>query len=135
MAWLAFFYSLFGGLTVFGTGNATQVNTITTAIDTALVQYNLTNRTALSMLNLIIGIFIAMLVAMVLLGGVKRIGSVTEKLVPFMALFYVVMALGVVFLNIRNVPAVFASIIGGAFSPKAFTGGLVGSMFLSLKKA
>lgn len=132
--WLAFFYSLFGVLTVFGTGNATQVNTITTAIDTALVQYNLTNRTALSMLNLIIGIFIAMLVAMVLLGGVKRIGSVTEKLVPFMALFYVVMALGVVFLNIRNVPAVFASIIGGAFSPKAFTGGLVGSMFLSLKK-
>ena len=132
--WLAFFYSLFGVLTVFGTGNATQVNTITTAIDTALVQYNLTNRTALSMLNLIIGIFIAMLVAMVLLGGVKRIGSVTEKLVPFMAHFYVVMALGVVFLNIRNVPAVFASIIGGAFSPKAFTGGLVGSMFLSLKK-
>ncbi len=56
----------------------------------------------MSMLNLVIGIFIAMLVAMVLLGGIKRIGSVTEKLVPFMALFYVVMALGVVVLNIRT---------------------------------
>ncbi len=132
--WLALLYSLFGVLTVFGTGNATQVNTITTAIDTALSEFGMKVGQGLNITNLIIGIIIAMLVAMVLLGGVKRIGSVTEKLVPFMALLYVVLALGVVVLHINNIPGVFGSIIGGAFSPRAFTGGIVGSMFLSLKK-
>ena len=57
-------------------------------------------------LNLIIGIFCAMLVAMVLLGGIKRIGSVSEKLVPFMALFYVVLGIGVVLLNVQRLPGV-----------------------------
>lgn len=131
---LASAYSLFGVLTVFGTGNATQVNTITTAIDTMLNSFGMTVTQGLNITNLIIGILIAMLVAMVLLGGIKRIGNVTEKLVPFMALIYVVLALGVVILNIRNVPAVFQAIFVGAFNPKAFTGGVVGSLFLSLKK-
>ena len=89
---------------------------------------------AISTVNLIIGIVVAMLVAMVLLGGIKRIGSVSEKLVPFMALFYVILALGVVVINYQRVPGVFAAIIGGAFDPKAFTGGVVGTMFMSLKK-
>ena len=75
-----------------------------------------------------------MMVAMVLLGGVKRIGSVTEKLVPFMALFYIVLALGVVALNYRRFPAVLASIVGGAFDPQAVTGGAIGSVFLSMQK-
>ncbi len=132
--WLAMLYSLFGVLTVFGTGNATQVNTITAAIDTPLLEYGIVGSGAVSMVNLAIGIVVAMLVAMVLLGGIKRIGSVSEKLVPFMALFYVILALGVVIINYRRVPQVFASIIGGAFDPMAFTGGVVGSMFMSLKK-
>ena len=80
------------------------------------------------------GVVVAMMVAMVLLGGVKRIGSVTEKLVPFMALFYVVLALGVVVINYRRFPAVLASIVGGAFDPQAFTGGAIGSIFLSMQK-
>ncbi|MFQ9151789.1 MAG: alanine:cation symporter family protein [Blautia sp.] len=66
---------------------------------------------------------------MVLLGGIKRIGSVTEKLVPFMALFYVVMALGVVVLNIPHLPAGLCFYYRRSFLSKAFTGGLVGSMF------
>ena len=132
--WLAMLYSLFGVLTVFGTGNATQVNTITAAIDTPLLNYGIVSSGAISTVNLIIGIVVAMLVAMVLLGGIKRIGSVSEKLVPFMALFYVILALGVVIINYKNVPAVFASIIGGAFDPMAFTGGVVGTMFMSMKK-
>ena len=131
---LAFLYSLFGVLTVFGTGNATQVNTIVAAVDTALLEYGVVGSGFLSTLNLITGIIVAMLVAMVLLGGIKRIGSVTEKLVPFMALFYVVLALGVVILNIRRFPAVLASIVGGAFDPRAFTGGAIGSVFLSMQK-
>ena len=75
-----------------------------------------------------------MLVAMVLLGGIKRIGSVTEKLVPFMALFYVVLAVGVVVLNVQRLPYVLESIIAGAFNPRAFTGGAIGSVVLSVQK-
>ena len=132
--WLAVLYSLFGVLTVFGTGNATQVNTIVTAIDSAVLSYAGKLQGVLPTLNLIVGVLVAMLVAMVLLGGIKRIGSVTEKLVPFMALFYVVLALGVVVLNIRRFPAVLQSIVVGAFDPAAFTGGAIGSVFLSMQK-
>ena len=131
---LAVLYSLFGVLTVFGTGNATQVNTIVTAIDSALLATGSGLNGILPTLHLLVGVVVAMMVAMVLLGGVKRIGSVTEKLVPFMALFYIVLALGVVVLNYRRFPAVLASIVGGAFDPQAVTGGAIGSVFLSMQK-
>lgn len=132
--WLAILYALFGTLTVFGTGNATQVNTITTAINTAFMQFHLVSDAFVPTLNLIIGIFCAMLVAMVLLGGIKRIGSVSEKLVPFMALFYVVLGIGVVLLNLERLPGVLQSIFEGAFNPAAFTGGIIGSLFVSMQK-
>ena len=132
--WLAYLFAAFGVLTVFGTGNATQVNTITTAINSALLNYNVISESAVSTSNLIIGIIIAILIAMILLGGIKRIGHVTEKLVPFMALLYILLGLGVILLNIQNVPAVFASIFRWAFQPRAVTGGIVLSMFTSLKK-
>ena len=112
----------------------TQVNTIVTAIDSALLAYGSSLNSILPTVNLVVGVMVAMMVAMVLLGGVKRIGSVTEKLVPFMALFYVVLALGVVVINYRRFPAVLASIVGGAFDPQAFTGGAIGSIFLSMQK-
>ena len=131
---LAVLYSLFGVLTVFGTGNATQVNTIVAAIDTALLEYGVVGGGALSTLNLVVGIAVAMLVAMVLLGGIKRIGSVSEKLVPFMALFYIVLSVGVMVLNFERLPYVFESIIAGAFNPAAFTGGTIGSLFVSMQK-
>ena len=131
---LAILYSAFGVLTVFGTGNATQVNTITTAIDTALINFNIIPESASKTLNLVLGIVIMLLVGMVLLGGIKRIGSVSEKLVPFMALLYIVLAIGVVVLNFERVPAVFHDIVCGAFNPAAVTGGVIGSFFLSLKK-
>ena len=131
---LAILYSAFGVLTVFGTGNATQVNTITTAIDTALINFNIIPESASKTLNLVLGIVIMLLVGMVLLGGIKRIGSVSEKLVPFMALLYIVLAIGVVVLNFERVPAVFHDIVYGAFNPAAVTGGVIGSFFLSLKK-
>lgn len=132
--WLAYLFAAFGVLTVFGTGNATQVNTITTAINSALLNFHVISEGAVSTSNLIIGIVITILVGMILLGGIKRIGQVTEKLVPFMALLYIVLALGVVLMNIRVLPAVFVSIIRGAFQPSAVTGGVVGSMFMSMKK-
>ena len=132
--WLAYLFAAFGVITVFGTGNATQVNTITTAIDSALFNYGIISRDSASTINLVIGIVLAVLLALILLGGIKRIGQVTEKLVPFMALFYVVLALGVVILNINHVPAVFKEIVEGAFSPASVTGGVVGSFFMSMKK-
>lgn len=132
--WLAVLFSAFGVLTVFGTGNATQVNTITTAIDSALLNYHLISENSLGTLNLVLGLLIAFLVGLVLLGGVKRIGRVTEKLVPFMALLYVVLALGVVILNFRTIPTVLYSIFYGAFNPTAITGGIIGTFFISMKK-
>ncbi|MCI6710659.1 MAG: sodium:alanine symporter family protein [Firmicutes bacterium] len=132
---LAYIYAVLGVLTVFGTGNATQVNTITAAIDSALINFGAAEDVSgLGTVNLIIGIIIAILIGLVLIGGLKRIGSVTEKLIPFMALLYIVLSLGVIVLNIKAVPGVFADIVRGAFTPSGVTGGVVGSMFLSMKK-
>lgn len=131
---LAVLFSLFGVVAVFGTGNATQVNTIVTAIDAVLVNYHFASEGSLGTLNLILGVIIAACVAMVLLGGVQRIGSFTERLVPFMAVFYIILALGVVFMHIGSVPAVFVSIFAGAFNPASFTGGVIGSMFVSMRR-
>lgn len=131
---LAVLYALFGVLTVFGTGNATQVNTIVSSIHSALHNLHIIDDTVDERANLIFGIFIAAFVAMVLLGGIKRIGQVSEKLVPFMATLYVILAIGVVILHISRVPAVFAMIFKSAFTPQAATGGIIGSMFLSMKK-
>ena len=131
---LAYLFSAFGVLTVFGTGNATQVNTITTAVNSALLNYHLLGEDQVPTSNLIIGIVIAVLVGMILLGGIKRIGRVTEKLVPFMALLYVILGLGVIVIHAGALPSVFGAIIGGAFNPSAVTGGIVGSMFVSMKK-
>lgn len=115
--WLAYLFAAFGVLTVFGTGNATQVNTITTAIDSALYNYGVISEQNVSTLNLVIGIILAVLIGLILLGGIKRIGQVAEKLVPFMAVIYIILAIGVVILNYRNIPTVFASILKVPFHP------------------
>lgn len=131
---LGYLYAALGVLTVFGTGNATQVNTITASIGTALQNYGLLSQDSVFGVNLVIGIMIAIMVAMVLLGGVKRIGRFTEKLVPFMAVLYVILGVGVIAFNIEKVPAVLHSIFVGAFTPAGFTGGVVGSMFISMRR-
>ena len=110
------------------------MNTITTAIDSALFNYGIIEKDSVGTLNLIIGIVLAIMIGMILLGGIKRIGQVTEKLVPFMAAIYVILAFGVVVLNFQNIPSVLGSIFEGAFSPASVTGGAVGSFFMSMKK-
>lgn len=132
--WMASLYALLGALTVLGTGNATQVNTITASINSALSSYGIVDASNAGTINLIIGIVCAVIVGIVLLGGVKRIGSVTEKLVPFMAILFILLGVGVVVINYKNVPAVFASIFAGAFNPSAFTGGVVGSFFITMRR-
>lgn len=131
---LGYAYAGLGVLTVFGTGNATQVNTITTSINTALENYNIISKEAMPTVNLVIGIVIAIIVALVLLGGVKRIGRVSERLVPFMAVLYIILGIGVIVFNMDRVSGVFKSIFAGAFSPRGFTGGVVGSMFISMRR-
>ena len=132
--WLAYLYAIFGIFTVFGTGNATQVNTITAAVNTALVNYNVLSADATGTSNLIMGILICIVVGLILIGGIKRIGKVSERLVPVMALLYIILGIGLIVIKIDQVPAVFASIFQGAFNPTAVTGGVVGSFFVSMQK-
>ena len=132
--WLAYAYALLGVLACFGIGNTTQINTITVAVGSVLTSFNLIGETALPTFRWIFGGLMALLLLIVLLGGVKRIGNVAEKLVPFMAVFYIVLALGVVFSHLDRIPLVFEQIFAGAFNPSAFIGGVVGSFFLSMKK-
>ena len=131
---LATLYALFGVMAVFGTGNATQVNTIVASINSALVSFRLIEASSTGTSALIMGIILSVIVAVVLLGGVKRIGSVSEKLVPFMALLYLILATGVVMINYKAIPGVFSMIIEGAFHPAGVTGGVVGSIFLCMRK-
>ena len=130
---LSYFFAGFAVLTVFGTGNATQVNTITASIDSALLSFNVVGEDGLGKVNLIIGIILAVMTLLILIGGIKRIGAVTEKLVPFMAITYILLAAGVMVINWDRVPAAFGEIFEGAFSPRAATGGAVGSLFTCVK--
>ncbi len=74
------------------------------------------------------------MIALILLGGIKRIGRVTEKLVPFMAVVYILLALGVILCEYQECSGVFASIFEGAFSPASVTGGAVGSILYEYEK-
>ena len=132
--WLAYLYAFFGVCAVFGTGNATQVNTITAAVNTALINYGLLTAESTAGSNLIIGVAICVIVALILIGGVKRIGKVSETLVPFMALLYIILGIGVIVLRADQIPTVFTAIFRGAFNPSAVTGGIVGSFFVSMQK-
>ncbi len=129
--WLAGFFCLAAALAALGTGNAVQVGNITSSINTVIRAFN-PNFSGEATANLIIGIVIAVLTAIVLFGGVQRLGAVTEKLVPAMAVVYVVACLAVVVVNIKNVPGVLGNIFSGAFSPAGATGGAVGSMMMAL---
>jgi alanine or glycine:cation symporter, AGCS family len=81
------------------------------------------------------GVFMAFMVGVVIIGGIKRIASVTDKLVPFMALLYVTACLVVIFSNFSAVPAAFASIFRGAFTPEGIAGGAVGVMLVGFRRA
>lgn len=113
---LAVLFSVFCLLASFGIGNMSQINSIAGNM-----------KAAFGIPNLVTGIVLMVVAALVILGGIKRIASVTEKLVPFMAIIYIVGALIVCGVNIDQFGAVFASIFKGAFALKAVGGGIVGS--------
>ena len=132
--WLAITFSLLGALAAFGIGNLTQVNTIAGSINTAIDAFggNTAAHTlqffgqTVSFSSLVVGVIIAALVALVLFGGIKRIGSVAEKLVPLMAIIYIICGISVIVANLSSVGTVFAMIFKGAFSAEAALGGAFG---------
>jgi len=112
---LAVIFALLGGLASFGIGNIAQSSEIAGAMS-GLVGLS----------PLVTGIVLAVIVAIVVLGGVQRIGQVTSLIVPFMACFYIVAGIGVIVLRITEVPAAFVAIFQGAFSFEAVGGGVFG---------
>ena len=129
--WLGAIFCVFGALAAFGIGNAVQVGNITSSINTVITAFN-PEFSAQSTVNLVLGIILAVLAAIVLFGGIKRLGSVTEKLVPVMAVVYIVACVCVIVYNAEYLPAIFRDIFKGAFTPAGATGGAVGSMMLCI---
>lgn len=124
--WLGVLFAALGALAAFGIGNLTQVNSIATSI-TASVNTLVPSSTSHNFtICLCAGIAMAVICALTYLGGIKRIGSVTEKLVPVMAIVYIVSSLIVIFANFGNIGSVLSSIFVGAFNPSAVVGGAVG---------
>ncbi|MBP1576885.1 MAG: alanine:cation symporter family protein, partial [Oscillospiraceae bacterium] len=113
--WLAVLFALLGGLASFGIGNIAQSSEIAGALN------------GLCGLDpMISGILLAILVAVIVIGGVKRIGQVTSLLVPFMAIFYIAAGICVIIMRITDIPAVFFNIFTSAFSFEAVGGGVFG---------
>ena len=113
---LAALFSFFCLLASFGIGNMSQVNSIVSNVHTAF-----------GIPTIATGIFLLVAVGAVILGGLKRVASITEKLVPFMVILYLLGTLVIIFMHITTIPAIFISIFKGAFSLKSATGGVVGA--------
>ncbi len=114
--WLGLLFAIFGAVAAFGIGNAVQVNSMAAALDAS---FNLP--------TWITGIIVAVLVAFVILGGIRRIGEVAGKLVPTMIVLYIGAALIVILINISKVPEAFGLIFYHAFNPAAAAGGFAGA--------
>ena len=135
--WLGSIFCVFGFLAAFGIGNMTQINTIASSINTAIDAFGgNVEASTITLFNqvvpvssIVIGVVVAAIVALVLIGGLKRIGQVTEKLVPVMAVVYIIAALAVVIVNFRFIGKAFGMIFGNAFTVQAAFGGAVGIAF------
>ncbi|WP_317316201.1 alanine/glycine:cation symporter family protein [Peptostreptococcus russellii] len=121
--WLAGLFATFAMIASFGIGCMTQSNSIADAL-----------KSSFNVNPIIVGVVLAVLSGIVILGGIQRIGQVTEKLVPFMALFYIVGALAIILINIKDIPNAFSMIFSTAFTGQAATGGFAGStMMMALR--
>lgn len=129
-SWLAGLYSFFGVVAAFGVGNATQINAVITGLNEVLGVFGGRETRAG---DLIMGVILAAMIGMMLLGGAKRIGNVAELLVPFASCGYILLSLGVLVVHIDAIPAALRDIFQGAFSPRAVTGGVIGSGLQSLR--
>ncbi len=130
--WLAVLFAAFAVLASFGIGNLSQANSISSSINNAIVSFIPSAAGTEGTVSLIIGIVLAVICALALLGGIKRIGKITELLVPFMSLFYIVCTLLVIGVNFANVGEAFKNIFVGAFTPRAVCGAACG---IAIKEA
>ena len=121
--WMAIIFCLLGGLASFGIGNIAQSSEISGALSDLF-----------RVPPLVSGILIAVVVALVTLGGIKRIGKVTSLLVPFMSIFYILAGIVVIIMRIGHIPAVFGQIFAGAFSFKSVGGGIFGYTIMMAMK-
>ena len=138
--WLAKLFALFGVLAgLLGIGTITQVNGISNAVKAFfdpdnLHMVNIPGVGSYSIAVVITSVVVAVLVAMVLIGGIKRISGVAQIIVPLMAVIYIVLCLTLIISNITKVPAAIATVVQAAFDPRAVTGGVVGSLFIAMQK-
>lgn len=122
--WLAVIFSVFCALASFGIGNISQGNEIANGL-----------KNSFGIPNWVTALFIMLFVGLVIVGGIKRIASVTEKVVPFMAITYIIGALVVIFSNVTEVPAAFGAIFSNAFRFKSMGGGVAGfTIMVAMKR-
>ncbi|MDO5331578.1 MAG: sodium:alanine symporter family protein [Bacillota bacterium] len=124
--WLAGLYAVLATLASFGIGNGSQANSIVGSVTNAITVFNPAASEHEFTIHLVLGIIMAILVALILFGGIKRIGAVTEKLVPVMSFLYIVFTLIVIFANIGNLGGAFGLIFKSAFTPQALFGASTG---------
>ena len=130
--WLAVLFSLFAILASFGIGNLSQANSISGSVNNAITSFMPKMAENSGTVSLVVGVLMAVLTAVALLGGIKRIGKITEFVVPFMSFLYIIFTLTVIFCNFRNVGNAFGMIFAAAFTPKAVLGAASG---IALKEA
>ena len=138
--WLAKLFALFGALAgLLGIGTITQINSINTALNTFFDPSS--GAIAFSMFGMdytwttvIASIVVAVLVGLIVVGGLKRIANVTQVVIPAMVVIYLVVTLAIVIFNITAIPGAIGTIIYAAFNPAAVTGGVVGTMIIAVQK-
>lgn len=127
---LAGIYCFFGVVAAFGVGSATQVNAVLGGINNAIVSLGGRESTVV---NLFVGIALAIIACLVLLGGARRIGAAAALVVPFAAVFYMILCGGVLIARSSLIPSALQAIVKGAFQPSAVTGGMLGSAYQALR--
>ena len=128
--WLAVIYCFFGVVAAFGVGNATQVNTVIGGVNQAITSFGGSETMGG---NLLMGIVLSILICGILFGGMKKIGTMAERLVPFASVCYLLLGVGVLIARAQCIPEALTAIVMGAFTPQAVTGGAIGSMLVGLR--
>ena len=138
--WLAKIFAFLGVCVgLFGIGTFTQVNGIASAVNNFFDPNQAWTVTipgigTYSWTVVIASLLLSICVALVLIGGIKRIATVSQIIVPFMAIIYVVLSIVLIICNITEVPGAIVTIVKGAFNPRAVTGGVVGSVIIAMQK-
>lgn len=130
--WLAVLFAIFAILASFGIGNLSQANSISASINNAIAAFTTVTPNGTKIIGIVVGIILAAICALSLVGGIKRIGRITELMIPFMSIFYIISALIVICVNIGDVGEAFKNVFIGAFTPQAVCGAACG---IAIKEA